>query len=345
MTSPPDLLAIGRLGVDIYPQQIGVGIEDVDTFGKYVGGSAANVAIAGARHGLASALVSRTGDDPFGFYLTRELEREYRVDTRFIRRDPDLLTPVTFCAIRPPEDFPLYFYRRPTAPDLQITAAEILEAPLADAVRQARIFWFTGTGLSQEPSRSAHQVALRLRSTAAAALPSGADGDTPRLTVFDLDYRETFWPSREQASQAISGALEFADVAVGNQTECAVAVGEGTPDQQADRLLEAGVKLAVVKMGSQGVLGATASKRVRCPQIAVEVVNGLGAGDSFGGALCRGLLAGWPLEAVLNFANAAGALVASRIACSAAMPVEAEVRELLARAGRPQPPTQDRSPR
>jgi hypothetical protein len=57
---------------------------------------------------------------------------------------------------------------------------------------------------------------------------------------------------------------------------------------------------------------------------------GLGAGDGFGGAMCHGLLAGWDTAAVMRFANAAGALVASRLACSAAMPTAAEVDALLA---------------
>jgi 5-dehydro-2-deoxygluconokinase len=66
--------------------------------------------------------------------------------------------------------------------------------------------------------------------------------------------------------------------------------------------------------------------------VPVEVVNGLGAGDAFGGSLCHGLLSGWDLERTMRYANAAGALVASRLACSSAMPTGAEVDDLLARA-------------
>jgi 5-dehydro-2-deoxygluconokinase len=68
------------------------------------------------------------------------------------------------------------------------------------------------------------------------------------------------------------------------------------------------------------------------PSVEVEVVNGLGAGDAFGGALCHGLLAGWDLERTLAFANAAGALVASRLGCADDMPTADEVEELLCRA-------------
>jgi 5-dehydro-2-deoxygluconokinase len=92
-----------------------------------------------------------------------------------------------------------------------------------------------------------------------------------------------------------------------------------------------GAELAVVKQGPDGVLALTREARVEVPAFQIEVVCGLGAGDAFGGALCHGLLAGWPLEEVLLFASAAGAIVASRIECSTAMPTPAEVAALLAR--------------
>ena len=119
-------------------------------------------------------------------------------------------------------------------------------------------------------------------------------------------------------------------VAVGNCVECEVAVGEGDPDRAAEALLDKGIELAIVKRGPEGVLARTRDERVEVAAFPVEVVNGLGAGDAFGGALCHGLLAGWPLERVLNFANVAGAIVASRLECSTAMPAEREVEEQMA---------------
>ncbi len=155
MTNQPyDVLAIGRSGVDVYPLQIGVGLEDVETFGKFLGGSAANVAVAAARLGNRSALISGVGDDPFGRYVRAELAR-LDVDNRYVTTHGEYPTPVTFCEIFPPDDFPLYFYRKPSAPDLQISPDEID----TDAVRSARLYWSTVTGLSEEPSRSAHFAA------------------------------------------------------------------------------------------------------------------------------------------------------------------------------------------
>ncbi len=305
---PYDVITVGRAGVDVYPLQIGVGLEDVRTFGKFLGGTAANVAVAAARHGLRTALVTRTGDDPFGRFVHKAL-RELGVDDRFVTPVADLPTPVTFCEIFPPDDFPLYFYRRPAAPDMQLTA-DLL--PAAE-IRAARVFWTTGSALSEEPSRSAHHAAWAVR------------GRRP-LTVLDLDYRPMFWPDRAAATAALAPALEQVTVAVGNADECLTAVGERDPHRAAAALLDRGLELAVVKQGPKGVLARTRDELVEVPPIPVDVVNGLGAGDAFGGALCKGLLAGWPLERVIRFANAAGAIVAGRLECSTAMPTTAEVQ-------------------
>jgi 5-dehydro-2-deoxygluconokinase len=313
--APYDLITIGRVGVDIYPLQHGVGLEDVETFGKFLGGSATNVAIAAARHGLKSAVITRTGDDPFGRFIPRELRR-LGVDDRFVSTVPDLNTPVTFCEIFPPNDFPLYFYREPIAPDLVIRDEELDLA----AIASARIFWSTVTGLSREPSRSAHHAAW------------GARGRSP-LTVLDLDYRPMFWESPDAARNEVSRALGQVTVAVGNREECEIAVGESDAHRAADALLERGVELAIVKRGPDGVLAKTREETVEIGTHPITVVNGLGAGDGFGGALCFGLLEGWPLERVIRFANVAGAIVASRLECSTAMPTTSEVEAALEGAG------------
>ena len=314
LTRSFDVLAIGRVGVDLYPMQTGVGLEDVDTFGKFLGGSAGNVAVAAARLGHSAALVSRTGNDPFGRFVTRTLG-ELGVDPSYVTTDPTLPTPVTFCEIFPPDHFPLYFYRYPQAPDLRVSPEEV--PPFA--VRESRLFWTTLTGLSAEPSRTAHATAWEVRGRAT-------------HTVIDLDYRPMFWRAEGEASRAAADALAASTVAIGNLEECRIAVGTDDPGSAAAALLDRGVELAIVKQGPRGVLAVTASgDRVEVPPVPVEVANGLGAGDAFGGAVCHGLLSGWDLERTIRFANAAGAIVASRLECSTAMPSEAEVEGLLAR--------------
>ncbi len=302
-----ELITMGRIGVDLYPEQIGVPLAEVRTFRKMLGGTATNVAVAAARLGRRSAVITKVGDDPFGGYIRGALT-EFGVDPRFVGTDPALRTPLAFCEIHPPDDFPLLFYRQPSAPDLQLTVDDLD----AEAVRAAGIFWVTGTGLSVEPSRSTTLEAMTWR-----------NGET----VVDLDWRPMFWT--DAPGDWMRAAVGRASVAVGNREEAAVAVGEGEPLELAQRLLALGPRLAVVKLGPRGVLAATADQHWIVPPIPVEVVNGLGAGDAFGGALCHGLLSGWDVERTIRYANAAGAVVASRLGCADDMPTAADVEAIL----------------
>ncbi|MEU9989624.1 5-dehydro-2-deoxygluconokinase [Streptomyces sp. NPDC048045] len=314
-----DLITMGRIGVDLYPLQTGVPLAQVSSFGKFLGGSATNVAVAAARLGRRTAVITRTGDDPFGAYLHEAL-RGFGVDDRWVTPVSGLPTPVTFCEVFPPDDFPLYFYRRPKAPDLEIDTHELD----LDAVREAGIFWMTGTGLSEEPSRTATLAALAHRAK------SGT-------TVFDLDWRPMFWgsdgsgpPGPAAARPFYAEALRHATVAVGNLDEVEVATGVREPHAAARALLDAGVEIAVVKQGPKGVLAVNSKgESAEVPPLPVTVLNGLGAGDAFGGSLCHGLLEGWDLETIMRHANAAGAIVASRLECSSAMPTPAEVAAAL----------------
>lgn len=308
----PDLITMGRSGVDLYPLEINKSLEDVSTFGKFLGGSPMNVAVACARlSGDNAAIVTGVGDDPFGRWVRREMRR-LGVDDSYVVVTPELLTPITFCEIFPPDHFPLYFYRRPSAPDLNITPDDL---PLQDIAR-TKVFWFSGTGLCQEPSLSAHLSALRAR------------GRTIH-TVFDLDWRPMFWESPESARERYATCLEYSTVAVGNREECEIAVGETDPDRAADALLERGVTLAIVKQGHLGTLAKTADTRVVIPPTHCTTMNGLGAGDAFGGSLAYGLLHGQSVETIIRRAGAAGAIVASRLECSTAMPTSDEIDRVL----------------
>jgi 5-dehydro-2-deoxygluconokinase len=303
---------MGRVGVDLYPEQIGVPLADVVTFRKMLGGSAMNVAVAAARLGRSSAVITKVGDDPFGPYVRRAMA-EFGVDPSRVGTHPSLRTPVVFCEIFPPDHFPILFYRQPTAPDMTLETGELD----LDEIASVPLFWTTGTGLSDEPSRTTTLAALdaRLRR---------------RITVHDLDYRSVFWRSEDEAGRLGREAVRRATVVVGGRAEATPLVGDRSPPETARALLDLGVELAIVKLGPEGVLGATATEEVVVPPIAVEVVNGLGAGDAFGGALCHALLAEWPLQRTLRFANAAGALVASRLGCADDMPTAPEVESLLA---------------
>lgn len=307
----PEVLLVGRCSVDVYPLQVGVRLEDAETFRKFLGGSASNVAVACARHGRRATALTGVGDDPFGRFVTQELRR-YGVDASHVFVHPDLLTPVTFCEIFPPDDFPLYFYRQPSTPDLQVSPEH-----LPEGFESYPIIWLTASGVSVEPSRETHRTIARAKRQG--------------LLVFDLDYRQRFWDDEVTASAHIGSMLEHANVAIGNVEEFRIAVGETDPDRAADALLDRGVDVAIVKQGPVGTLAKSRTERIFVPATPITVVNGLGAGDAFGGAICHSLLSGWDLTRTIQFASAAGAIVASKLETSPAMPTESEVNDMMAR--------------
>ena len=306
-----ELLTVGRVGVDLYPEQSGVPLEEVRSFAKSLGGTATNVAVAAARLGRRAAVLTKVGPDPFGGYVRSAL-RGFGVTADFVGTAADLLTPVVFCALDPPADPPLLFYRLPVAPDLTLGGADV---PW-EVVAEVPVLWVTGTGVSTEPARATQREMLTRR------------GRRPH-TVLDLDYRPMFWSDVDAARAEIGWMLDHVTVAVGNRAEVEVAVGTADPDAAAARLLARGIELAIVKKGAAGVLVATAEGSWTVPPQPIEVVCGLGAGDAFGGALVHGLLAGWDPVRIARYANAAGAIVAGRLACADAMPDRAEIEELL----------------
>jgi 5-dehydro-2-deoxygluconokinase len=307
-----DVLTVGRVGVDLYAEEPGAGFTEARRFQKSVGGSPTNVAVAAARLGLRAAVFTKVGDDGLGEYVRSALSDQFGVDTSFVGTHPALRTPIVIAVMDPPEDPTFLMYRAPQAPDATILSEEVD----LEVVRSVPILWISGGALAAEPSRGTIRALL------------GERRRRPH-TVLDLDYRPVMWSSEDEARSEIGAAVEAATIAIGNRKECEIAVGTSEPDAAADELLARGVELAIVKLGGEGVLVATREERSVVPPVRVEVVSGLGAGDAFGGALCLGLLSGWTPVETIEFANAAGALVASRLMCADAMPTEQEVRELM----------------
>ena len=240
---------MGRVGVDLYPEQSGVPLAEVRTFAKSLGGSPTNVAVGAARYGHRAAVITKVGADGFGDYVHAAL-RGFGVDDRFVGTDPELRTPIVFCELLPPES-PRSCSTGSRAPRTCRLTADELDL---GAIRAARIFWTTGTGLSAEPSRTATLAALEAR-------------DREAITVHDLDYRPMFWATPDDARAQQLRALALATVAVGNVEECAVAVGDGSPEDLAERLLDLGLDLAIVKLGGDGVLAAWEGGAERFPPV------------------------------------------------------------------------------
>lgn len=311
--APLELLTVGRISVDLYAEQLNVPIAEVRSFRKSVGGTATNVAVAAARLGHRSAVFTKVGDDPFGAYIVDALANTFAVDTRFISRHPSLRTPLAFAELLDPGEPSIIFYRQPKAPDMTLELADID----LDVVRTVPVLWVPGGAMAEEPARATVQAMLAARGRRA-------------HTVLDLDWRPALWAKPDEGSAIIGAALDLATMAIGNRAECQVAVGTADPHEAADRLLARGLDAAIVKMGGDGVLVATADGRRQhvTPQ-RIDVVCGLGAGDAFGGTICHGLLVEWDLVHAVRAANAAGAIVASRLMCADDMPYLHEIEEMM----------------
>jgi 5-dehydro-2-deoxygluconokinase len=281
-----DAVVMGRVGIDLYPNELETPLSEVRTFTRFVGGFAGNVATGLARLGVRTAIVSRVGAEGHGEYVRAWLATQ-GVDVRFLATDPYWLTPPTFCEVWPPDRFPITFYRRPTAPDWQLSPADFDAAEVADAP----LLYATGTGLAQSPSRETTLAALRTHHG---------------TTIFDLDWRPTLWNDPDEYPALAAEAVRYADIAIGNEEEV-----------EASRV---DPPTLVLKRGERGATVVERGEETDVPGFPVDVVNGLGAGDAFAAALGQSLLAGLPLVEAVRRGTVAGALVASRLACSEAMP-------------------------
>ena len=306
-----DVLSVGRVSVDLYAKEAYAGFDSQQSFTKSIGGSPTNVAVACARLGLESALATNVGDDAFGQYVIQKLG-QFGVDTSFVGTVENTQTPLAFAALTPPETPTVVFYRT-AAPDTQLRLDSVPES----VITQTKILWISQTSLSQG-------------TTAQTCLSWMAMREAGSHTILDLDYRAKFWASKQEARAMATSAIAMASIVVGNLEECEVALGTTTAMEAADALLAAGVKLAIIKLGAEGVLMKSAQQMIVIPPHPVEVVCGLGSGDAFGAAVCYGLINDWDLEKIGTFANASGALVATRLTCADAMPTVSELEKMLA---------------
>lgn len=308
MTAGPlDLLTLGRISVDLFAQEANASFLDPQTFVKSIGGSPTNVAVAGARLGLHSAVVTAVGDDPLGDYAVTRLAA-FGVDTRYVTRREGGRTPVAIVALEDPAEPTLVLLRSTDAPDTAVEP-DAVDGPTLDS---CRVLWMSGSALAAGATAQTAMTWLEWR----------ARRDH---TILDLDLRPTLWADPADATAAASSAIALSSVVVGNRAECAMALGAADPHAAADELLARGVSIAVIKLGADGVLLASSDERVVVAPTRVEVRCGSGAGDAFGGALAAGLLHDWPLARIGRLANAAGALVTSRLTCADAMPTLPEL--------------------
>lgn len=328
-----DLLAMGRSSIDLYSNDVGAPFTEITSFSAYVGGCPTNISVGTRRLGLRSALLTAVGDDPVGDFVVGFLDRE-GVETRYIPRKAGRRTSAVLLGIQPPDRFPLVFYRDNCA-DIALDIHDVRAAP----VTSSRALLISGTGLSQEPSRSATIHATELARAAGA-------------TVFlDLDFRANQWHDPLAFGVAVRQVLPLVHVAIGTEEEVAAAgddtalvsiahsqisapTVQGDTDAAVRRLLAAGPDALVLKRGVHGATAYTAAGEVvEAGPFPVEVLNVLGAGDAFASGLIYGRLAGWDWHRSARMANAVGAIVVTRPACANSMPSLAEVEAFVTQRG------------
>lgn len=331
MSTQLDVVAIGRVSVDLYGQQIGSRLEDAATFAKGVGGCPANVSIGAARLGLKAALITRVGDEPMGRFVREQLGRE-GVDTRGVRTDPGRLTALVLLSVRDERNFPLVFYRENCA-DSALSEEDIDET----LIRSARSVLVTGTHFSLPAAARAQRKAIDL---------AKAHGGR---VVLDIDYRPNLWgigghdagESRYARSTAVTAALAAVlpdcDLVVGTEEELHIAAGVESTLEAVRRIRAVSAAVIVCKRGADGCIvfagdiPATLEQGLAAAGERVEIYNVLGAGDAFLAGFLHGYLRDAPHRESARQANACGALAVSRLLCSAEFPTLPELEHYLAR--------------
>ncbi len=295
-------LVLGRAGLDLYPAEDGGKIAEAAAFTSDLGGSAGNIAVALARQGVKTGLVSAVSDDPVGRYVRRRL-RDCAVDTRYVASVAgDPRTSLALAEVRS-DDCEVTIYRN-NAADLMLTADDEMVAGLAEAA----FLIITGTALVADPSRTAAQTLLR------AARAAGS------VTIFDLDYRAYAWASQSEIAAVYGFAAEVSDMIVGNTEEFAVFATDQNGEAAAQSLAAAGERIAILKRGGEGASVLGADWRIDSGVFPVTAVKPYGAGDGFLGGLVAALLKGEGLEAALRRGSATAAMVVARRGCASAMP-------------------------
>lgn len=336
-----DLVCIGRTCVDLYAEQEGARLEDVQSFRKYVGGSATNIAVGTVRLGAGVAMLTRVGDEHMGRFVRNTLA-DNGVDVSHIRFDPEHLTPYVLLAVREVEDFPRIFAYGDAA-DIAIEKEDIDP----DFIASSKALLVTGTPLSGSGSKAATTKAIQAAKEAGTRI------------AFDVDYRPVFWgvASHEQGGEMFVESAEVTrtyqsvlpdcDLVVGTEEEIRIAGGSTDTVEALRNIRELSDATIVLKVGAMGAvvfpeeITDSIEDGISVPGFPVEVFNSVGAGDAF----MSGFLSGWLREELLKeclrLGNACGALVVSRHGCSPAMPTAEELDYYLPRAGELRRPGDD----
>jgi len=317
-----NFLVVGRAGMDLFPNDIGMKTENSPGFTSALGGSSANIAVAICKLGGRAALVTTVSDDSVGRYCKNQL-KHYGVSTEFVRTiGGEYRTSLALYESRI-EDHQSVIYRNGAA-DFQMDMQDV-EAP--DYAPYSAVIT-TGTVFAIEPSRAAGYRALELAN----------QNDVP--VIFDIDYRPYSWASPEEAARVLRTAGEMSDIIIGNDVEFDFMAGEeGAGLELARKLGQSENKIIVYKMGELGSITIKSGEEFQSGIYKVEAVKPTGAGDSFMGGFIASLAAGNDLPTSVLRGSAAAAIVVAQPGCAPAMADTARLDAFIADHPGPSVPT------
>ncbi|MDQ1000764.1 5-dehydro-2-deoxygluconokinase [Neobacillus niacini] len=313
-TRPLDIIAIGRLCIDLNANEINRPMEETNTFTKYVGGSPANIAIGSARLGQKTGFIGKVADDQMGRFITGYLEKN-SIDTKGITVDrTGAVTGLAFTEIKSPSECSILMYRDNVA-DLKLHPKEVDE----EYIKQSKVLLVSGTALAKSPSREAVFLALEY-------------AVKHKVTViFDLDYRPYTWVDEAETAVYYNLAAEKCDVIIGTREEFDMMekllnIEESDDRHTASRWFSYRAELVVIKHGGSGSIAYTKDGMShRSGIFPTNVLKTFGAGDSYASAFIYGLMKGKEVSEAMKMGSASASIVISRHSCSDAMPTEEEL--------------------
>lgn len=313
-----DVIAMGRIGIDLNPNEINCEMEEVVSFTKTIGGSPANIAVGTSRLGLRTGFIGKVSNDAIGRSCVKAVKK-YGIDTSHIQTDQTgAMNGLAFTEIISPEECNNILYRDNVA-DLKIQPEEVDE----EYIKSSKILLISGTALSKSPSREAVFLALDY------ARKHGTK------VVLDIDYRPYSWTSEAETSIYYNLAAEKCDVIIGTREEFDMMEyltnkGNDNDEKTAEKWFGFNAEIVVIKHGGDGSFAYTKTGEMFKGKVfPTEVLKTFGAGDSYAAGFMYGLLQNWEVDQCLEFGSASAAIVISKNSCSEAMPTVNEVQTFI----------------
>ena len=303
-----DLVLIGRATIDFNPNELNRTLDKVKTFSMYLGGSPGNIAVGVNKLGKKVGFIGCVSNDQFGDFIVNYFN-ERNIDTsQMTRAKHGENLGLTFTEIKSPTESSILMYRNQAA-DLQIGPEDISEEYIANS----KILLISGTALAASPSREACLLAVKY-----------AKENNVKI-IFDIDYREYTWQSKEEISVYYSMMARMSDVVIGSREEFDLTdnldeENEVLDHQLAEKYIDCGNKIVIIKHGKKGSIAYTADKQAyKVESYHIKLLKSFGGGDAYGSAFIYGLLEGWPVDKALQHGTAHAAMVVASHSCSNAM--------------------------